>query len=138
MIIYDKILFVNTPRTASRTISEVLYKNKGLVIGQHHNEPLEALQTARANNLNIVTLTREPKEQNGKCALSGEELTCLLTKGSICKTNASIDRIVAGGPYTKDNIQLVCRALNSWRGDTDLMEFIEWCRKVVQYQDEEE
>lgn len=77
------------------------------------------------------------EEQNGLCALSGVTLTCILEKGSICKTNASIDRIVAGGPYTKDNIQLVCRALNLWRGDTDLMEFIEWCHKVSKFHNEE-
>jgi len=76
-------------------------------------------------------------EQNGLCALSGEPLTCVLEKGTICKTNASIDRIVAGGPYTKDNVQLVCRALNLWRGDTDLMEFIEWCNKVSKFHNEE-
>lgn len=71
------------------------------------------------------------KKQDGKCALSGEILTCELIKGKANKTNASIDRIRAGEPYTKDNIQLVCRALNSWRSDTDLDEFIEWCKKVA-------
>lgn len=88
--------------------------------------------------LTVAILLDVLEEQNGICALSGEELTCQLEKGTICKTNASIDRIVAGGPYTKDNIQLVCRALNSWRGDTDLIEFIEWCNKVSKFHNEEE
>lgn len=87
--------------------------------------------------LNYKILLSVLEEQNGLCALSGTPLTCILEKGVITKTNASIDRIIAGGPYTKDNIQLVCRALNSWRGDTDLMEFIDWCRKVTQFQDKE-
>ena len=32
-------------------------------------------------------------KQGGKCALSGVELTCVLQKGVVSKTNASIDRI---------------------------------------------
>ena len=57
-------------------------------------------------------------------------------EGVTFKTNASIDRIIAGGEYTKDNIQLVCAALNSWRADTDLQEFIWFCKKVTEYQEE--
>jgi len=72
-------------------------------------------------------------KQNYKCALSGESLTCDLSKGTVSKTNASVDRIVAGGPYTADNIQMVCRALNHWRADTAVDEFVEWCRKVVDH-----
>ena len=74
-------------------------------------------------------------EQNGRCALSGVELTCQLEKGKRILTNASIDRIVAGGPYTRDNIQLVCTVLNSWRGDTNLHDFINWCKKVTYFQE---
>lgn len=73
------------------------------------------------------------KEQNYKCALSGVDLTCYLEKGKKINTNASIDRIVAGGDYTKDNIQIVCRALNYWRADQTISEFIDWCKKVVDY-----
>lgn len=77
------------------------------------------------------------ERQKGKCALSGVELTCQLEKGKKFKTNASLDRINAGGPYTKDNVQLVCSALNSWRSDTDLNEFIWWCSQVTQHQEKE-
>jgi hypothetical protein len=71
------------------------------------------------------------ESQNGKCALSGIDLTCQLEVGVKFKTNASIDRIEAGGPYIKDNVQLVCSALNSWRSDTNLQEFIWWCKQVA-------
>lgn len=73
------------------------------------------------------------KEQGGKCKLSGVELTCILQKGVVSKTNASIDRIDPKGAYTVNNIQLVCSALNKFRIDTPLDEFIEWCRKVADY-----
>lgn len=75
------------------------------------------------------------EEQNGLCALSGIPLTNILEVGITCKTNASIDRIVAGGTYAPSNIQLVCSALNKFRVDTEVDEFIEFCRKVVAYQD---
>jgi len=72
------------------------------------------------------------EEQEYKCALSGITLTCLLGDGQI-KTNASVDRIEAGGPYIKENIQLVCSALNKFRSNTSLDEFIWWCGKVTDY-----
>lgn len=77
-------------------------------------------------------------KQDYKCALSGVLLTCQLEAGNICRTNASLDRIHPGGEYTKENVQLVCRALNSWRGDIPLEEFIDWCKKVADWQEEKE
>lgn len=78
-------------------------------------------------------LLRKLQEQDFKCALSGVTLTCELTNGVTYRTNASVDRIVAGGTYTEDNIQMVCKSLNHWRADTPVDEFVEWCRKVVQH-----
>lgn len=86
-------------------------------------------------DLTVDDLITTLENQNYKCALSGIELTCTLEKGKKFKTNASIDRIEAGGPYIKSNVQLVCSALNSWRADTDLGEFIWWCKQVANYQD---
>ena len=73
------------------------------------------------------------EKQEGKCALSGIDLTCQLVKGERCLTNASLDRIEAGGPYIKENVQLVCTVLNSLRRDTPVDEFVWWCKKVSEY-----
>lgn len=73
------------------------------------------------------------ESQNFKCAISGIPLTCQLERGKRFWTNASVDRIEAGGSYTKENIQLVCRGLNSWRSDIPLAEFIEICRVVAEH-----
>lgn len=70
-------------------------------------------------------------KQGGKCAISGLPLTCLLTNGTKYWSNASVDRVNAGQSYTTDNIQLVCRAVNSWRSDIPLDKFIEICRAVA-------
>jgi hypothetical protein len=77
-------------------------------------------------------LLRKLEEQDGKCALTGKELTCHLQLGKKCWTNASIDRIVPGGEYTEENIQLVCTAVNMWRSNLALHEFVEWCRAVAE------
>lgn len=71
--------------------------------------------------------------QEYRCALTGVELTCVLEKGTVCKTNASIDRINPKGPYIKDNVQLVCAAINKLRIDMSVDEFIDWCNKVSEY-----
>ena len=89
-------------------------------------------------NLATQDLLNILERQNYQCALSGIELTCLLKQGTKYKTNASIDRIQASGEYVKDNVQLVCVALNSWRGDTDLKEFIWFCKQVTQFQERKE
>lgn len=73
------------------------------------------------------------ERQNGLCALSGVKLTCILVKGSTCKTNASIDRIDPKGPYTLENIQLVCAIINKFRIDTSVSEFVDWCKKVADH-----
>lgn len=75
------------------------------------------------------------EKQKYCCALSGVPLTCTLEVGKRFKTNASIDRIEAGGDYSPNNIQLVCSALNSWRADSDLKEFIWFCKQVTEYQE---
>ena len=76
------------------------------------------------------------ERQNYKCALSGERLTCTLASGVRTMTNASLDRIEAGGSYSPDNVQLVCVALNWFRRSTSVPEFIDWCRKVARHVEE--
>lgn len=83
--------------------------------------------------LDVEVLLRVLEKQNYRCALSGLPLTCQLEVGVKFPHNASVDRIVAGGPYTEENIQLVCRSLNSWRGDTELNEFIRMCKAVAEF-----
>jgi hypothetical protein len=81
------------------------------------------------------------KKQKYKCAISGEVLTCVAElntdpskKRRIHQTNASIDRIIPGAPYTKDNVQLVCLSINIARQNLAMKDFIEWCHKVSSYQ----
>ncbi len=72
-------------------------------------------------------------KQGGLCARTGVPMTCILEKNVQTWTNASIDRINPGGIYDRNNCQLVCRAVNLFRGNVPLGEFIEWCRRVADY-----
>ena len=90
------------------------------------------------SKLSTEFLLKLLEKQNGKCALSGIKLTCQLEVGKRFKTNASIDRIIPGNDYTENNVQLVCSALNSWRADTDLTEFIWFCKQVTNFQEGKE
>ena len=71
--------------------------------------------------------------QDFKCALTGLPLTCTLVKGMRTWTNVSIDRIIPGAPYTKDNIRLTCIRINTLRSTMSDEEFVQWCRLVVQH-----
>ena len=83
--------------------------------------------------LTVELLLSLHEKQKGLCKLSGVPFTCKLEKGVRCLTNASIDRIDPKGAYSEDNIQLVCVALNIFRVDTSVPEFIDWCRKVADH-----
>ncbi len=89
----------------------------------------------KRTGLTVEILLNLLEKQNYKCALSGVDLTCLLTKGQKCLTNASVDRIIPGGPYTETNIQLVCVAVNRWRADLPQSEFIRWCKLITKHQE---
>ena len=69
-------------------------------------------------------------KQNGKCALSGVDMTHKCLSGRI-PTNASVDRIKHGEDYSIDNIRLVCSAVNMMRSDMPDNELIEWCERIL-------
>lgn len=81
--------------------------------------------------LSLTDILALHERQRGVCALTGTEMTCELKKGSVCPTNASLDRIDPNGAYTVDNLQLVCAALNKFRINTSVEDFIDWCKKVA-------
>jgi hypothetical protein len=89
------------------------------------------LLSKKRTNVTAQDLVELLNKQQGKCALSGTKLTCEKVVGKYVKTNASIDRIIAGGEYNIENVQLVCRAVNSFRHDLTIKEFIQWCKRVA-------
>lgn len=92
-----------------------------------------ALSPQRTNDgLTADDLLEILERQGGRCALTGKQLTFVRGKGAV-DTNASIDRLQAGGLYTKENIQLVCSAVNSFRRALSVEDFVSWCEAVVEH-----
>jgi len=69
--------------------------------------------------------------QNGKCALTGLDMTMELGRG-VVQTNCSIDRINSDFGYEIGNVQLVCRAANVAKSNLTQKDFITLCRSVAE------
>ena len=70
------------------------------------------------------------KEQNGKCAVTGESMTYVRGQGSV-PTNLSIDRIDNNVGYTRDNIRLVCYQVNFMKRALTDEGLAIWCEKII-------
>ena len=95
----------------------------------------DAKQRARKHNiyndLTIKDLYELWNKQNGKCAISGIDMTTDSYAGRI-STNISIDKINPLKGYTKSNIQLVCSAVNMMKGSMDMDEFLFFCKNILE------
>ena len=70
--------------------------------------------------------------QNGKCALSGVNLTLKKNTTDTTQT-ASLDRKDSKKGYVIDNLQWIHKDLNKLKSDFTQSEFIEMCLKVALY-----
>ncbi len=73
------------------------------------------------------------EKQNHLCALTKIEMTALLFNGRT-PTNMSVDRIDSTKGYTKDNIQLVCMAVNQMKSDLTYSELLFFCKNIVEHE----
>jgi hypothetical protein len=73
--------------------------------------------------------------QNGICAISGIEMTTVVFNGRV-PTNISVDRKDSNIGYTKENVQLVCMAVNQMKNDLSQEELIFFCNKIVEHEKE--
>ena len=82
-------------------------------------------------NIDLSFLLSLWEEQEGKCAISGEEMR--LDHNKVCKTlnaSPSLDRIDPSLGYTRDNIQLTCSKINYMKGSMSMDVFINTCRLI--------
>lgn len=80
--------------------------------------------------VSIDDLLQKWESQNGKCALTGWDMTFILGKGKV-SSNISIDRINPSKDYTKENIQLVCACVNVAKMEMSQDNFIDMCKTIV-------
>jgi hypothetical protein len=91
----------------------------------------------RAYNYNrICSITYEELinmwiEQNGKCKMSGRQMTHVIGDDKETEKNpfnASIDRISSDNGYVSGNVQLICNWLNVGKSDYKIDDFIKWIK----------
>lgn len=76
------------------------------------------------------------KIQNGKCKISGENISLKRNNNLGEKQTASLDRINSSKGYTKDNIQWVHKTINMMKQDFSEERFIELCKAVAAHNQE--
>ena len=82
------------------------------------------------NDLVITDIYEIWNKQNGKCAISGIDMTINTYNGKI-STNVSVDRINSSLGYIKSNIQLVCSTVNMMKGSLNMDEFLFFCNEIL-------
>lgn len=91
----------------------------------------------RANKRGIpFNLTKEYlkelwDKQEGKCAISGIEMTFDQCKGRTA-TNVSIDQINPNEGYVVGNVQLVCMAVNQIKSDLSMEDVYMFCEGILE------
>lgn len=70
-------------------------------------------------------------KQNGKCAISGIEMTFEQCNGRT-PTNVSIDQINHKDGYTIGNVQLVCMAVNQMKSDMLIEDLYKFCKAIIE------
>jgi len=76
------------------------------------------------------------EEQGGRCALSGVFMTYHKDGAGRKDFNASMDRIHPTGPYTRDNVRLVCDRVNTMRHTLSENEFWWWIKNIYNFGEE--
>ena len=77
-------------------------------------------------------LHKKYDNQKGLCAYSGMIMTHIKDGSGYHLTNISIDRIDNEKGYTKENVCLVCLAINMMKYTLDLDDLIDWCKLVAE------
>ena len=115
----DKLNYVNFKRTKSLRSYLTYLRSKAI--------------SRKKSCISIDDLVQLFNNQNGKCALTGWDMTMILGEG-VVNTNASIDRIDSSKGYVVDNIQFVCRIANTAKSDLSQEDFINLCKTIINNQ----
>lgn len=82
-------------------------------------------------DLTLEQLVNLYNSQEGKCAISGIDMTYQRTKRIHNMYNASLDRIDSSKSYTLENVQFVCWFVNRMKGETGTNELFKWCQHIL-------
>ena len=83
-------------------------------------------------DIDLIYLMNLYEKQEGKCAISGVEMTYMAGFGRT-STNISIDRIDSSKGYLRGNVQFVCDVVNRMKQDMAQKELYDWCEKILRF-----
>lgn len=92
------------------------------------------LRRSVRRELTVDMVVRMFRQQGGRCALTGFEMTFDPKGGRESLFNMSIDRIDSSGGYTASNIQLACLFANKMKAHLPMQQFVSWCGAIVDEQ----
>ena len=138
-----KVLHANLVRGATRSCGCTIAKGDGnrhwIGVGNLSGSMWALIKKGARDRQIEVKLTHAEawelfQKQGGLCALTG----ALLTLPEHCRDytfTASLDRIDSSKPYVKENVQWVTKHVNLMKRSYSQEEFIDLCRRVVQFQE---
>lgn len=113
-----------------------VYKDRYTVIHRSLNPRnfLQCLANKKVSrrSLDVHFLVQLYEDQQGKCAISGRDMTYIAGEGRV-PTNISIDRIDSSLGYEAGNIQLVCIQANKMKAELSMFDLQTWCSDILEY-----
>jgi len=108
------------------------YKGTGNICSIYFNRVRERAGVRGIEfNITAEDMLEKYNQQNGKCALSGIDITLQRNYKKYKKMTASLDRIDSSKSYTIDNIQWVHRDINIMKNHYNEEYFIEMCKLIA-------
>lgn len=90
---------------------------------------LALLRCPTENAVTTSELMQMWKDQEGKCSISGEQMTW--SRGGIKPNTLSIDRIDPIKGYTKANVRLICYQVNTFKGGWSDHQMLSMARTMI-------
>jgi hypothetical protein len=110
------------------------YKNvNNFILDLYRNSFQRSKKSKVPFNLTVDEWIDIYNTQQGKCALTGVEMTFLYKPGRNFETNISPDQKIPKAGYTKENLHFVCWYVNQAKNDLNIDTFIEMCRRVANF-----
>ncbi len=109
---YNKVYRANNLEKSRSDYKIWRVKNPVQSLGKSLRRALRRRPTE--NHVTVKELVSMFNDQAGRCALSDVKMTWGL--GAYFPTSISIDRIDSSKGYTKDNVRLLCYAVNAFKG----------------------
>lgn len=98
-----------------------------------HNQSRSKRKQTKEWNITAEYLNTLWENQDGKCALSGVQMTHHRDGSGIKEFNASIDRIDQERGYEPGNVQLVCYRINILRHTLPIDMFYWWTKTIYEH-----